>query len=898
MAIDKRVSTGLAGLDQVIDQLRLGDNVVWQVNSIEDYLKVVRPYIDQSKRDGRRLVYFRFGKHPPIMDDNEPSVVYKLDASVGFEGFATKVHELIEQEGLKAFYVFDCLSDLLEFWYADLMIGNFFRVTCPFLFVLDTVAYFALIRGVHTHSTIARIRETTQLLLDLYHVDDKLYIHPLKVWERYSPTMFFPHLVDADKVVPITSSADAASLFSGLTRGSSLQFGQGIKARDYWEITIEKANAALTLNTPEGIKTQDEMKKLLISLMIGKEPRISELAESYFSLGDILDIASREIGSGFIGGKSVGMLLGRKVIEKDMTVLANGDPLNNWWEPHDSWYLGSDIFYTYIVQNDWWELRCRQKTPEGYFELAQELKEKLLKGKFPDRIREQFYQIMEHFGWSPIIVRSSSLLEDNFGNAFAGKYESVFCANQGTPEERFEAFEQAVRTVYASAMSEDALVYRQSRGLANKDEQMAILVQRVSGDHYASEGCGGELFFPHIAGVGHSSNLYVWNKEMDPKAGMLRLVFGLGTRAVDRVSGDYARLVPLDQPEKGPPVHYGDERKFSQHKADVLNLRENRMDEVRVDTLYDQELKTDKETFFSVDTAMLSRMQELGQLVKTKPVMLDFKKLLAETQFPSFVQNIMHSIEKAYNYPVDIEFTCNFKNDGVFKFNLLQCRPLQTKRIGKTPQDIGIPKPDKEDIFFSSSGNFMGGNVRLSLDYVIFVKAENYLELAERDKFLAARIIGMLNQKLKGSNVMLIGPGRWGTTTPSLGVPVHFSELCNMAVMCEVSYKQGGLMPELSFGSHFFQDIVEVNIFYAAIFDGEENVVFNPDKILEKFNMLDVTLNLAESSLDKKWEDVIHLSQVNGLTLYSDITSQEILCAGNFVARSAGNLVAGNAGKM
>jgi len=105
-------------------------------------------------------------------------------------------------------------------------------------------------------------------------------------------------------------------------------------------------------------------------------------------------------------------------------------------------------------------------------------------------------------------------------------------------------------------------------------------------------------------------------------------------------------------------------------------------------------------------------------------------------------------------------------------------------------------------------------------------------------------------------------------------------------------------MPELSFGSHFFQDIVEVNIFYAAIFDGEENVVFNPDKILEKFNMLDVTLNLAESSLDKKWEDVIHLSQVNGLTLYSDITSQEILCAGNFVARSAGNLVAGNAGKM
>ena len=867
MAIDKRVSTGLSGLDQVIDQLRLGDNVVWQVQSIEDYLKVVRPYIEQSLRDGRRLVYFRFGNHQPLMNDDEPSVVYKLDASAGFESFATQVHELIELEGLKAFYVFDCLSDLLEFWYSDLMIGNFFRVTCPFLFVLDTVAYFALIRGVHTHATIARIRETTQLLLDMYHTDEKLYIHPLKVWERYSPTMFFPHLVDSEKVVPITSSADAASLFSGL--------GHAIKARDYWEITLEKAHAALAanaLNEDEG--SQFVMKKLLVSLMIGREPRIVELAESYFSLRDILDIASREIGSGFIGGKSVGMLLGRKIIEKDM-LQATGPVLDNW-EPHDSWYLGSDVFYTYIVQNDWWELRCKQKTPEGYFELAPELRKKLLNGKFPDIIREQFYLMMEHFGWSPIIVRSSSLLEDNFGNAFAGKYESVFCANQGTPEVRFEAFEQAVRTVYASAMSEDALVYRQSRGLANKDEQMAILVQRVSGDHY------GELFFPHIAGVGHSSNLYVWNKDMDPQAGMLRLVFGLGTRAVDRVCGDYARLVPLDQPEKGPPVNYGDERKFSQSNADVLNLRENRMAEEEVEILYNQDLKTNKDIFFSVDTAILARLQELGYPSGTDAVILDFRKLLTETSFPGFAKKILHTIEKAYNYPVDIEFTANFNHEGNFKFNLLQCRPLQIKRIGATgnnaTQEVAFPKPVREHIFFSSTGNFMGGNVRLSLDYIIFIKADSYLALAECDKYQIARIIGMLNQKLKGSSIMLIGPGRWGTTTPSLGVPVHFSELCNMTVLCEVSYRQGGFMPELSFGSHFFQDIVEADIFYAAIFDGDQNVIFNPNIVLDGENHLEEILNITGSSSEKNYKQVIHLSKIDGLTLYSDITSQQLLC--------------------
>ncbi|MCL2211965.1 MAG: PEP/pyruvate-binding domain-containing protein, partial [Treponema sp.] len=477
------------------------------------------------------------------------------------------------------------------------------------------------------------------------------------------------------------------------------------------------------------------------------------------------------------------------------------------------------------------------------------------------------------YGWSPIIVRSSSLLEDNFGNAFAGKYESIFCTNQGTPEERLKAFEQAVRTVYASAMNEDALVYRQSRGLENNDEQMAILIQRVSGDHYASGGSSSGLFFPHAAGVGHSSNLYVWNKEMDPKAGMIRLVFGLGTRAVDRVSGDYARLVPLDQPEKGPPVHYGDERKFSQHKADVLNLIENRMDEVQVDSLYNMDLKTNKDIFFSIDTAALSRMQELNMSTAVKPVILDFKKLLNEKQLPVFIKNVMHTIEKAYNYPVDIEFTANYNSEGVFRFNLLQCRPLQTKRKGNAPQDINIPKPVKENIFFSSVGNFMGGNVRISIDYVIFVKADTYIALAERDKYQVARIVGMLNQKLKGSSVMLIGPGRWGTTTPSLGVPVHFSELCNVTVMCEVSYKQGDLMPELSFGSHFFQDIVEADIFYAAIFDDMEGVTFNPQLIFNRSNLLEEYL-----PQEKSYEQIVHISNTDGLVLYADIASQELLC--------------------
>ena len=360
--MNNRVSTGLPGLDGTVDMLRLGDNVVWQVGSIDEYLQVVNPYIKQAQKGGRRLVYFRFGSHEPLAAEEQFSAVYNMDASEGFESFATKIHNIIEKEGLKAFYVFDCLSDLLQFWYSDLMIGNFFRVTCPFLHQLDTIAYFALIRGVHTHATIARIRETTQLLLDIYSVDKKIYIHPLKVWERYSPTMFFPHLIDGENAVSITASTETAALFSGL--------GWNRPPRDYWEDILDQARAAL------GGDGESHMKKLLISLIIGKETRITELADRYFTLHDILTVASREIGTGFIGGKSVGMLLARKVLEE-------ADIPLNLWEPHDSYYLGADIFYTYIVQNDWWGLKCKQKAAEGYFKLAPELRKNFCAASFP-----------------------------------------------------------------------------------------------------------------------------------------------------------------------------------------------------------------------------------------------------------------------------------------------------------------------------------------------------------------------------------------------------------------------------------------------------------------------------------------------------------------------------------
>ena len=845
------VSTGMKGFDKAIDMLRLGDNVVWQINSIKEYKHLVKYYIEQLKANNDPIIYIKFDGNESVIDELEGVTVYEIPLEMGFEKCTTTIHNIITKEGRDKFYIFDNLTTLQEYWYSELMAMNFIRVIFPHLNKFNSVAYFSIKRNSHTYDAMAEIRNTTQLLLDIYEVDNTLYIYPRKVLNRYSQTMFFPHKIVGDTAIPITSSCQTTDLVS--------KFKWNSRRLAYWRRTLNKAKACLK----EDLEKQEEMKNLLVNILVGKDHKIHDMCIKYFDLSDLVKIAYREIGTGFIGGKSIGMLLATTIINKCED---HKELFENLLEPHDSFFIGADIFYSYIVENGMWELRIKQKNDEGYFKYSQELKEKLATGSFSKWIKEQFMHMLEYYGQSPIVVRSSSLLEDSFGNAFAGKYESVFCVNQGTPEERLEAFENAVKTVYASTMNEDALNYRKHRGLDKRDEQMAILVQRVSGDYY------GEYFYPHIAGVGNSSNLYVWNKKIDMDAGMLRLVFGLGTRAVDRVHSDYARIVTLDDPMRMPLMNYEDEQKYSQHDVDLLNLRTNKLSTVYINEAIKNDIKTSNNIFGSKDYATQQMLKEMGRDSSTAPFILNFKGLLKNTEFPKVMKNVLSTLSKEYEYPVDIEFTANFNKDGNFKFNIVQCRPLQTRGLGKK---IEVPKfLDKNSCIFSSNGNFMGGNVRLPIDYIVFVCAKEYIKLNSTQKYSIARQIGLINTALKNKNAMLMGPGRWGTSTPSLGVPVHFTELCNMSVMCEIGYSDDGLMPELSYGSHFFQDLVETGIFYVALFDNKSDVVFNESKLLEGENIANKIIEINKIN-----EDVIKVYDSKGLEVYSDITKQIVTCA-------------------
>ncbi len=839
MSFHSKVESGHPGLDRVVDSIRLGDNVVFQTDALEPYADLALGFARQAVRDGRRVAYIRFARHQPLIPPGEPGVeLHLLDASAGFEQFAGRVHQIATVLGLRAFYVFDCLSDLVEAWATDLMIGNFFVATCPYLFELETVAFFGILRDRHSSETIARVRETTQLFLELYAgPEGAAYLHPLKVWQRYSPSMFLPHRFEGPELLPLTDSGGAAAFFA---LAGARAAGAGAGKLDSWDRLFLRAEELCRPGADA--EERRAMRDELCGRLLCRDEKVIALARSCLQLEDLLAVKARMIGTGSIGGKAAGMLIARKLLE--------GFP----WEAetHDSFYVGSDVFYTFLVQNGLWRLRARQRAPEGYYALAGELREGLGRGRFPDGIREQFARVLEHFGQSPIIARSSSLLEDGFGKAFAGKYESVFRANQGQGEERLAAFEDAIRSIYASMMGESALSYRQRMGLEGADEQMAILVQRVSGSFR------GRYFFPFMAGVGDSRNAYPWKPGLDPRAGMLRLVLGLGTRAVDRTGDDWPRLVALDDPRAAPYAGKEEAIRHSQRWVDVLDIEENRPASLpfqEAAALLRPELR---DSVSQRDYEAEEYMEALGKDVGEARY-ADFGPFLEQSGLCPTMRSALARLEEAYGCPVDAEFTINPGARAPFCVNILQCRPL-TLRAPASQAAAGLPSAEAigpERRIIELRGHCMGAGFERDVPRLVYVSPAGYLGLGPSGKQAAARMVGRLNALCAGElrgRAILLCPGRCGSSIPELGLPVGFADICNFGALGELSDPERGFMPELSYGSHFFRDLVEADIFYMAVICEADDVSFRPEIILTRPN------RLAELADPGGLEGVIHVA--------------------------------------
>ena len=851
MAAFDRILSGIPEMDKALDNIRLGDNVVWRVSDLSEFRLFMEPYVKQAIKDKRKIIYFRFAGHEPFITDTPEVKTIKIPLTHRFENFTVEIHNAIEKEGRDAFYVFDCLSELQAAWATDLMMGNFFRVTCPFLFVLDTVAFFPLVRGKHSVNSVNKIMDTTQLFLDVYTGEKEVFVRPEKVWNRDSDTMFLPHTYEPStgKFRPVTDGVKSSRFYHTLGK---LRRGADDRYIDSWDRFFNNARQKYRGGTDVTAECDS-----MCNIMMTRDEKMRLMVKKHFCPDDYFEVRNHMIGTGMIGGKACGMLLSRAIIR-------NEEPeINETLEPHDSFYIGSDVYYTYIVDNGFWDMRIRQRTDEGYFTLADEFRQLLLNGSFSDDMREQFGNIIEYYGQDPYIVRSSSILEDGFGNAFAGKYESVFCANRGSFEDRLVEFENAIKTVYASTMGLSALDYRKRRGLDKRDEQMALLVQRVSGSYY------GTYYMPCAAGVGYSYSPYRFLQTADPKAGMLRLVLGLGTSAVDRTEGSYPRLVSLDTPERTVYSTVADRHRFSQRNAEVINTAERKIETVTLSELEPVLPRYLGNVLLEHDFDAEQRLSEMGRyrsirfiscrgLVKNKKLMESMRKMFA-------------CIQSEYDYPVDTEFTINVSEDGEYTIDLLQCRPLQVVR-GKDSVDIPKDVP-QENILLNSRGASMGLSREESLDYIVYVDPIGYYNMPYKDKITVAQMLGRINWHFRNAkkHMMLMVPGRIGTSSQELGVPTMFSDISGFDVICEMEETKAGYNPELSYGSHIFQDLVEAEILYTAVFHNSKTLGFFPEK-LSRFE--NISSEFDESGA---LAEIVKVYKVSNCTLYHDINKEELL---------------------
>ena len=847
---DISFGTGIPGLDSVLRGVIPGDNIVWQVDNIEDYIPFVHAFCKNAQKEKKKLIYFHFANHQFLLPDEIHAEVVEISPGGGFEEFLTKIFYVIEKFGLGACYVFDCLSNLGADWYSDVMLANFFRLTCPYLFSLDTATYFALIRNQNAAHAVKAIQNTAQVVIDLYRSNNEMYLHPLKADKRHSPTLYTLHRWDRDEktggeFIPVIDSITTAEILSKVQH-PWINFSTELI--DPWFINLRKSQEILyqSLQGHTDLDQVQEIKSKMVRMVIARRnDERFELAQKYFELSDLVSIGKRMIGTGLIGGKSVGMLLARAILRWTKPYWANR------LEAHDTFFVGSDVFYTFLVKNKiWWNKRkiCHEST---FLEGRSDTEEIIRKGTFPKGILDQFKELLKYYGQSPIIVRSSSLQEDGFGNAFSGKYESVFLANQGNPELRLGEFIAAIRTIYASTISIDALTSRKTRGLLENEEQMAILVQRVSGSRY------GEYFLPQIAGVGFSFNPFCWNEKIDPNSGFLRLVFGLGTRAVDRTEDDYTRLIALNSPGLRPEHNTDDIVKYSQKKVDIIDLKQNAHLAKRFKDVVSNQNDMPLDLFLSNDHELERRLRERGREgVFTKYI--SFDNLIAKTNFTKDLEEILKILKEALNTQVDIEYTANFRSITDYKINLLQCRPFQVKLEN---QIIEMPAEMPDDkIIMRTSGPIIGTSVAAKVDMIIYIVPSVYGKLPIQDRYAIARLIGKITHyqeniepyKKMDAKIMLIGPGRWGTSSPSLGIPISFSEINTVSILGEIAEMHEGLIPDVSLGSHFFNDLVELDMLYFALYPTREGNTLNRQFFLDARNQLTAIIPDAG-----KWEHAI-----------------------------------------
>lgn len=572
------------------------------------------------------------------------------------------------------------------------------------------------------------------------------------------------------------------------------------------------------------------------------------IAKNYVRVRDFYKLLQRmifPIGShGKLGGKSAGVFLAYHVLQ---SIEDSQDLLASIKTPK-TWHITSDAMIYFMHYNNLDEMLEQKYKPINEVRKEYPHVVQLFKNSyFPPEIVKGIAMALDDFGERPLIVRSSSLLEDRLGSAFSGKYKSLFIANQGSKAERLEALCDAIAEVYASTIGPDPIEYRAERGLLDFHEEMGIMIQEVVGQKV------GPYFLPAFAGVAFSNNEFRWSPRIRREDGLIRLVPGLGTRAVDRLSDDYPVMIAPGQPQLRANINVDDIIRYSPQKIDVINLESCEFETLEIRTLikeYGYEYPMLKEIVSVFDGSLL-RPLGFNTDLKKEELVVTFENLFKQTDFVKLVNIVLKELQNRIATPVDIEFA----HDGR-DFYLLQCRPQSYSKStapAKFPSNIA-----KENIIFTANKYVTNGTVT-DIQFVVYIDPEKYSQIDNVDDLKTiGRAVGEINKILPRKRFILMGPGRWGSRGDiKLGVNVTYSDINNTAVLIEIARRKGNYVPDLSFGTHFFQDLVESGIKYLPLYPDDPQVIFNERFLTQSPNALYEMLP-AFGFLS----DVIHLIEI------------------------------------
>ena len=450
----------------------------------------------------------------------------------------------------------------------------------------------------------------------------------------------------------------------------------------------------------------------------------------------------------------------------------------------------------------------------------------------------------------PLAVRSSSLLEDNYYQPFAGIFDTHFLPNnQPSREGRLQRLLAAIKLIYASVYFRNAKNYTQATGNRTEEEKMAVILQKIVGREHDG------FYYPVFSGVARSYNFYSVG-HIKPEEGIAYTALGLGKTIME---GDnclyFSPANPQVLPQFSKPRDYLENSQHDFFAVDMVNssVFPEVGGEVGLAKLNIKEAEGHGVLKYLGSSYSADNDRIYTGIARKGPRIVTFDPILKANIFPlgEILKHLLELGSRAMNVPVEVEFAAEINPESTVpnEFRLLQIRPM---KVANNFEDVSIYDPDDSRVVCRSDQALSNGRINDVRD-IVFVRNDNF---KRRNMIHMADQVGRYNQNFKKKNIpyMLIGPGRWGTTDRWLGIPTKWNQISSARVIVEADY--GDFVVEPSFGTHFFQNLITFSIAYLTINSSSSYCYFDWDW-LNSFKPVSETEYIRHVRLDEPLEVLI-----------------------------------------